>query len=305
MASHAKRLKAILDRRDAALIPGTPSALFARVIEDLGYECAYVTGAGIANMHLGMPDIGLVTLSELADHVRAISAAVDLPLMVDGDTGFGNPLNMIRTVSMIERAGAAGIQIEDQIFPKKCGHFDGKAVIPTAEMVGKIKAAVDTRDDPDFQVIARTDVLALEGIDAALDRAHAFIEAGADATFIEAPVDIQQMVRIARELPVPQIANLVHGGKTPALPRSELDAMGFGAALYANAALQGALKAVQDVLGSLRERGSLSEVSDRLASFGDRQNAVAKARFDAAEERYRPDPGATAARQDIRPGGTG
>ena len=287
MKTTTERLKSIFARRDATLIPGAPNALFARVAEDLGYECVYVTGAGIANMHLGVPDIGLVTLSELADHVRAIADVVGLPLLVDGDTGFGNPINTARTVRMIERSGGAGLQLEDQVFPKKCGHFSGKDVIPFEEMVQKIKAAVDTRVDGNFQIVARTDAIAVEGFSAALDRAHAFIEAGADVTFVEAPIDAEQMTRIAGELPVPQIINIVHGGKTPPLPRSELAQMGFAAALYANAALQGALLAVIEVLGSLRDHGSLQQVSDRLANFEVRQHAVAKEKFDALEMRYR------------------
>ena len=173
------------------------------------------------------------------------------------------------------------------MFPKKCGHFAGKHVIETQEMVQKIKAAVDVRIDGNFQIVARTDAIAVEGFSAALDRAHTFIEAGADVTFVEAPIDAEQMTRIAGELPVPQIINIVHGGKTPPLPRSELAQMGFAAALYANAALQGALLAVIEVLGSLRDHGSLQQVSDRLANFEVRQHAVAKEKFDALEMRYR------------------
>lgn len=287
VSTSSERLKAIFARRDATIVPGAPNALFARVTEDLGYECVYVTGAGIANMHLGVPDIGLVTLSELADHVWAIADAVSIPILVDGDTGFGNPINTARTVRMIERAGAAGLQLEDQVFPKKCGHFSGKEVVSSEEMVQKIKAAVDTRREADFQIVARTDAIAVEGFAAAMDRAHAYIAAGADVTFVEAPVDEQQMERIARELRVPQIVNVVHGGKTPPLPRSELARMGFSATLYANAALQGALLAVIEVLGSLRDHGSLHDVAGRLASFDKRQQAVAKEKFDALEARYR------------------
>src|SRR3954452_9104904 len=222
------RLKALLASRSAAILPGTPNALFARVIAARGFEAVYVTGAGIANMSLGAPDIGLVTLSELIEHVAAITDAIDIPVLVDADTGFGNALNVGRTVRLLERAGAAGIQIEDQEFPKKCGHFSGKQVIATAEMVSKIKAAVDARSDQDLQIIARTDARAIDGVDAAIARAQAYVEAGADVTFVEAPLDLGEMRRIAAEIPVPQIANVVFGGLTPPLPQSDLARIGFG-----------------------------------------------------------------------------
>lgn len=282
----ANKLKAIFQRRNATLIPGTPNALFANVIESLDFETAYVTGAGIANMHLGAPDIGLVTLSELADHVRAISDSVSIPLLVDGDTGFGNAINTYRTVRTIEAAGASGIQLEDQEFPKKCGHFSGKEIIPLNEMVQKIKAAVDSRTNGDFQIVARTDAIAVEGLNAAIDRANAFVEAGADVIFVEAPTSVGDMARISREIPAPQIVNIVHGGKTPALPRTQLAEMGFAGILYANAALQSALFAVTETLTSLKETGSLDAAKDRLASFEARQKAVRKFTFDLMEKRY-------------------
>jgi 2-methylisocitrate lyase-like PEP mutase family enzyme len=283
----ASQLKALLAAKRAVILPGTPNALFARVIEDLGFEGVYVTGAGIANMSLGVPDIGLVTLSELVEHVAAICDSVTVPVLADADTGFGNPVNMTRTVRMLERAGAAGIQIEDQVFPKKCGHFKGKDVVPLDDMIQKIKAAVDSRRDGDFQIVARTDVRAVRGFEEGMERAHAFVEAGADATFVEAPVSIEELAKTAKLLPVPQIANMVFGGLTPAVPQSELAEMGFGAVLYANAALQAALKSVRDVLGSLKQTGSLDEVRERLASFDERQRAVAKDHYDALEARYR------------------
>ena len=281
------RLKTLLAARRGITLPGAANAMFARVIEELGFEACYLTGAGIANMQLGAPDIGLTTLTEIANVTAATSDAVELPLLVDADTGFGNALNMIRTVKVLERAGAAGIQIEDQVFPKKCGHFDGKEVIPLPEMIAKIKAAVDTRGDADFQIVARTDARAIEGLDLAIDRAHAFIEAGADVTFVEAPTSIAEMERITRELPVPQIANIVFGGKTPDPGRARLAEMGFAGVLYANAALQAALRASFDVLASLKEHGSLDRVADRLASFEERQSAVAKPRWDALEAKYK------------------
>src|ERR1043166_2573391 len=190
-------LKALLAAKRAVILPGTPNALFARVIEDLGFEGVYVTGAGIANMSLGVPDIGLVTLSELVDHVAAICDGVAVPVLADADTGFGHPVRVTRTVRLLERAGAAGIQIEDQVFPKKCGHFRGKDVVPLGDMLQKIKAAVDSRHDGDFQIVARTDVRAVRGFDEGMARAHAFIEAGADATFLEAPVSTEELATVA------------------------------------------------------------------------------------------------------------
>ena len=280
-------LKDLVGRRQAVTVPGAANAMFARVIEDLGFEAIYVTGAGVANMSLGVPDIGLTTVTELAAAASSIADAVSLPIIVDADTGFGNAVNMVRTVRLLERAGSAGIQIEDQVFPKKCGHFNGKEVLPANEMVQKIKAAVDARVDGDLQIIARTDARAIEGLDRAIERAQAFVEAGADVTFVEAPVSPEELARIAREIPVPQVANIVFGGRTPDPGRERLAEMGFSIVLYANAALQAALKASYDVLGALKEEGSLASVADRLASFEERQRAVAKQDWDALETRYR------------------
>jgi 2-methylisocitrate lyase-like PEP mutase family enzyme len=287
MARPTTTLKTILSRRQAAILPGTANGLFARIIEELGYEAAYVTGAGVANMYLGAPDIGLTTLTETASHVSAIADAVEIPLLVDADTGFGNPVNVVRTVRVLERAGAAGLQIEDQVFPKKCGHFDGKEIVPLEEMLAKIKAAVDTRRDSDLQIVARTDARAILGLQAAIDRAAAMIEAGADVTFVEAPISAEELAQIARSLSAPQVANIVFGGRTPELNRQELAELGFGCVLYANAALQAALKASQEVLAALKREGSLASVADRLADFAVRQLTVAKPKYDELERRYR------------------
>ena len=281
------KLKEIMQRRAAVIVPGAANAMFARVIEDLGFEAVYVTGAGIANMQLGAPDIGLTTMTEVAETVARIADSISVPIIVDADTGFGNPVNLIRTVRTFERAGAAGIQIEDQLFPKKCGHFAGKEVIPLGDMLNKIRAAVDARQDVDLQIIARTDARAVEGFDRAIERALAFVEVGADVTFVEAPITVDELARIPREVSVPQIANIVFGGKTPDPGRAKLAEMGFSIALYANAVLQAALKASYDVLRALGKEGSLASVADRLASFEERQRAVAKYEWDALEERYR------------------
>jgi 2-methylisocitrate lyase-like PEP mutase family enzyme len=285
--NNPQRLKALLARRAAVTVPGAANALFARVIEELGFEAVYVTGAGIANMLLGAPDIGLTTMTEVRDTVAAMAEAVSIPVLVDADTGYGNAVNVTRTVRALERAGAAGIQIEDQVFPKKCGHFAGKDVIAQQEMVQKIKAAVDSRHDQSLQIIARTDAYAVEGLQRALERARAYVAAGADATFIEAPTTLEELARIPKALDVPQVANIVFGGKTPDPGREKLAELGFSIVLYANAALQAALKASYDVLSVLKSEGSLRSVTDRLASFEERQRTVAKDEWDAREARYR------------------
>jgi 2-methylisocitrate lyase-like PEP mutase family enzyme len=285
--NNPQRLKELLARRAAVTVPGAANALFARVIEELGFEAVYVTGAGIANMLLGAPDVGLTTMTEVRDTAAAIAEAVSVPIVVDADTGYGNAVNVVRTVRALERAGAAGIQIEDQVFPKKCGHFAGKDVIAREEMVQKIKAAVDTRHDQSLQIIARTDAYAVEGLERALERAQAYVAAGADATFVEAPTTLEELARIPKALDVPQVANIVFGGKTPDPGREKLAELGFSIVLYANAALQAALKASYDVLSVLKSEGSLRSVSDRLASFEERQRTVAKDEWDAREARYR------------------
>jgi 2-methylisocitrate lyase-like PEP mutase family enzyme len=248
-----KALRRSLHKGAGTLVPGASNAIAARLIEELGFSAAYVTGAGLANSFLGAPDIGLVTLTELAQHVAAMRENVGLPLIVDADTGFGNPVNATRTVKVLERAGANAIQIEDQEAPKRCGHFAGKTVIPAADMVMKIKAAVDTRDDPDFLIIARTDAIACNGIEDALERARLYTEAGADVTFVEAPRTRADLERIPRDLAAPQLVNIVAGGLTPMLGLEEFRRMGFALVLYANAALQAAMLAMQQVLGHLED----------------------------------------------------
>ncbi len=273
----------------ALIVPGVANALAARVAADAGFSAAYVTGAGIANSHLGIPDNGLVTLTELTDHVVAIREAFAGPLMVDADTGFGNALNMARTIKVLERAGADAIQIEDQVFPKRCGHFEGKEGIPSREMVAKIKAAVDARSDPDLLIVARTDAIAVEGFDAAIERAHAFHEAGADIGFVEAPTTPEQIAAVAR-LPWPQLINIVIGGKTPELTNDELKKLGFACVLYANTALQAAVLGMQRALGHLKRHGQIGDAKDLLATFAERQRLVDIATFHAMERKYKVDP---------------
>ena len=289
LADRRRKFRELMNRREAMIIPGAGNALTARVIADQQFDAVYVTGAGIANTHLGAPDIGLVTLSELAGTVSAIAEICHLPLVVDIDTGFGNAINTQRTVRLIERAGACAMQLEDQVFPKKCGHFSGKAVIPVEEAVSKIKAAVDAREDANTMIIARTDARAIDGIEAALDRAEAFVEAGADMIFVEAPRSEDEMLMITQRLAVPQVANMVVGGKTPLTSQSRLAELGFSLVLYANTPLQAAMRAMSEVLGALKADGDVSAVIDRLADFEERQRLVDKDSYDRLEDRYRVD----------------
>jgi len=288
MASHVSRgeFHTMLSPGAALLLPGVANALAARIVADQGFTAAYVTGAGIANTFLGVPDIGLVTVTELAQHVAAIRAAFPGPLVVDADTGFGNPLNMVRTVELLERAGADALQIEDQVFPKRCGHFAGKEVIPAAEMVAKVKAAVDTRRDRDLLIIARTDAIAPEGFEAAIERAAAYRDAGADVTFVEAPTTMEQIADIPRRLPWPQLANIVLGGRTPELPNEKLKELGYAGVIYANVALQAAVKGMQAALGELRRKGHMGEATGMVADFAERQRLVHKDHYDALERKY-------------------
>jgi 2-methylisocitrate lyase-like PEP mutase family enzyme len=275
--------------RSALIVPGAGNALTARIIEDTGFEAIYVTGAGIANTYLGAPDIGLVTLTELAYTTSAISEITDKPLIVDIDTGFGNALNAQRTMRVIERAGAFAVQMEDQVFPKKCGHFEGKSIIPLSEAVNKIKAVCDVRNDPNTMVIARTDARSIEGLNSALDRAEAFLEAGADMTFVEAPQTVEELKEISKRLSAPQVANMVVGGKTPLINQKDLFDLGYSIVLYANTPLQAAMRAMSNVLKSLKETGDVSEVIDSLSDFAERQRLVAKFEYDAAEKKYSSD----------------
>jgi 2-methylisocitrate lyase-like PEP mutase family enzyme len=281
-----KSLKRLLQPGAGVILPGASNALAARIIQSCGFPAVYMTGAGVANTYFGGPDMGLVSVTEMANHIATIRDAVSLPIIADGDTGFGNALNLIRTVQLYERAGASAIQLEDQVFPKRCGHFENKAVVATNEMVQKIKAAVDTRRDADFMILARTDARAVEGFEAAVERMTAYREAGADLLFVEAPRSLDELQRIPKEIPGPHIANIVYGGKTPMLPARELGAMGFAGILYANAALQAAMLAMKRTLSHLHETGSLAGAEDQLVHFDERQVFVDYKRWTDLEKRY-------------------
>lgn len=281
-----QQLKALVNARRGVLVPGAFNALSARVIEDLGFEALYITGAGVTNMWFGLPDQGFMGLHEIAEHTARIRDAVNVPLIVDADTGFGNALNVRHTVRVLERAGADCIQLEDQVAPKRCGHFAGKEVISTAEAVAKIKAAVDARHDENLLILARTDACAVQGFEAALERAQRFSEAGADILFVEAVTSAEHIRALPQRLAAPQLMNMVIGGKTPIFDTQELGALGYGLVLYANAALQGAVAGMQKALGVLRNTRRLDEDRALVVSFAERQRLVRKPDMDALEQRY-------------------
>ncbi len=284
--STRKQLKQLVEARNGLLVPGAFNALSAKVIADLGFQAIYVTGAGVTNMWFGMPDQGFMGLHEIADHTARIRDAVDVPLIVDADTGFGNALNVVHTVRTLERAGADCIQLEDQVAPKRCGHFSGKEVISTEEAVSKIKAAVDARRDPDFLIMARTDAAATHGFEAAVERAQKFAEAGADILFVEAVTKPEEVCALPQRLAKPQLMNMVIGGKTPIFNADQLGELGFGIVLYANAALQGAVMGMQKALTTLRDAKEVQESSGLVTPFAERQRLVGKHKWDALEKRY-------------------
>lgn len=257
------------------VLPGVVDVLAARIAEQVGYEACYVTGAGVSNAQFGMADLGFTGLSDLVTTVYRLAGAVGIPLVVDADTGYGNAVSVMHAVAELERAGAAAVQIEDQVFPKRCGHFDRKLVVATDEMEQKIHAAVRARSDRDLLVIARTDALAVLGFDAAVERAKRYRDAGADVIFIEAPEDDDQLERIPRLLDgVPVMANVVDGGLTPVRSVRELERMGYAIVLYANVALRASIAAVRGVLADLRDTGDSRRIADRIATWQERQDLV-------------------------------
>jgi 2-methylisocitrate lyase-like PEP mutase family enzyme len=285
-AARRAAFRAKVNERRGLLVPGAFNALSARVIEDAGFEALYLTGAGVTNMSFGLPDLGFIGLSDIAEHTARVRDAVSLPLIVDADTGFGNALNVRQTVRTLERSGADAIQFEDQVMPKKCGHFNNKEVIGKGEMVGKIRAAVDAREDGNLLIMARTDAAGVHGIEEAIARGHAFIEAGADILFIEATEKLEDIERLPKLIDAPQLINIVIGGKTPVQSREALAGLGYALVLYANAPLQGAVVGMQRALGMLRENGRLDEDPSIVAPFAERQRLVNKPFYDDLEREY-------------------
>lgn len=268
------------------MLPGAHDALSARVIAGAGFKAMAVGGYAVSASHLGKPDVGLLTLSEMVDHIARVADATDLPVLADGDTGHGNVANVMRTVREIERSGAAAMFLEDQLFPKRCGHMDGKAVIPSSEMIAKIKAAVDTRTDADFTIMARTDALAPCGIDEAIERANRYVEAGADMIFVEAPRTVGDMRRITGEIRAATMANHVEGGKTPMLSARELEEIGYNAVAFPTSAIYAIADALQGVMREIFENGTSAGFGDRMMKFEEFNRFIGLPVIREAEARY-------------------
>lgn len=278
-------LKTIIKKPGILIVPGATDAFVARIIESLGFRALYVTGAGIANT-LGFPDIGLTTMNEVAERTRAVCNAVKIPVIADADTGYGNAINVARTTRVFMEAGVSAIQLEDQITPKKCGHFESKEVISTDEMVGKVRAATDVIGDNDMIVIARTDAREVHGLTEAIDRSNIYAESGADIVFLEAPKSIDELKRVAREVRAPLMVNMVEGGKTPLISAEELEIIGFKIVIYANTALRAAGSAVRDALRVLKDEGTTTSILNRLLSWDERQRLVRLSHYNELEKKY-------------------
>lgn len=250
------KLRKMLDEPGIIVAPGAYDGFSARLIEAAGFKAVYMTGAGTAASHLGQPDLGLATLTEMANHAGHLASCISLPLIADADTGYGNALNVVRTVREYEKAGAAGLHIEDQVAPKKCGHIAGKQVVEAKEFADKIRAAVEYRTDPDFVIIARTDARAVTGLDDAIARANLYREAGADLIFFEAPQTIEEVQRVAREVKAPLLANMVQGGRTPAMTVKQLEDLGFKMVIFPGVCMRAAVPAIEDALVKLKQSGT-------------------------------------------------
>src|SRR5215467_6148614 len=278
-------MRNLITRRSYTMAPGAYDTLTARLVEQAGFEAVYLTGGGYSRAS-GYPDLGLLTLSENVRWIGLTVEAVGIPVIADADTGYGNAINVIRTVREYEKSGAAGFHLEDQVSPKKCGHYEGKEVISVGEMVGKIHAAVDTRQDPDLVIIARSDARAVEGLQASLDRVNAYLEAGADVGFVEAPQNIEELRVVARQVKGPALVNVFEGGKTPMVPAGELEAMGFRLGIYPSQTHRAAIRAAQRVLAALKEDGDTRRIEADLATFQEREDVVGTSRWRALEDKY-------------------
>ena len=279
------RLRRLIEGDDVVVAPGVYDGLSARLAARAGFQALYATGGGIAR-GMGYPDLGLLSLREIVERLANIVEQVDLPIIADADTGYGNALNVRRAVREFERAGVAGFHLEDQTFPKRCGHYDDKAVVPAREMEQKLRAARDALTDGDLVLIARTDALAVEGLDAALERAQKYHAAGADVIFVEAPTSEAQIETIARRVKAPKLINMFQGGKTPLVPLARLRELGYRIVIIPSDLQRAAIRAMADTLAAIARDGNSAAVADRMASFTDRETAVDTATWLELDRRY-------------------
>lgn len=286
--THAQALRELLNAPGVIVAPGMYDAFTSLLIEQHGFKCAYLGGASISYTRIAQPDIGLTSLSEVAQVVSHIRERISIPFIVDADTGFGNALNTQRAVKLLERMGASGIQLEDQTYPKRCGHLAGKTLISKEEMVGKLKAAVDARADNNTVIVGRTDAIAVEGIEKAIDRAQAYVDAGADVLFIEAPQTVEQMQRLGKEFAgrAPLLANMVEGGKTPLKSAAELGDLGFKLVIFPGAMVRVIAHAANEYLNILQSDGSTARMRDRMFDFAQVNGILGLDEIMAAGQKY-------------------
>jgi len=281
------RFRELIERDEILPAMGGYDALSATLAEQAGGEVVYMSGSSVSTSVHGYPDVGLTTMTEMVTRARQMANAVDVPVFCDADTGYGNPVNVIRTVEEFESAGVAGIHIEDQTHPKKCGHFNDKGIIDTEEMVQKIVAATDARSDDDFQIIARTDARAVEGFDAAVERSRAYVDAGADVLFFEAPTDRAELEQVGETFEnVPLLANMTEGGKTPLYTAEEFDEMGFDVVLYPATAFKAAAYAMQELFADIAEKGIQKDMMDRLVTWQGRNEITGLDDITELEQKY-------------------
>ncbi len=286
--NRANILRKLIAAPEIVVLPGAHDVLSAKLIEQAGFSVVFTSGFGLSASALGMPDLGLLTMTETLDRVRRIVDAVSIPVVADMDTGYGNTLNVVRTVQECVRLGVAGIILEDQLWPKRCGHMEGKRVISTEEHVEKIRASVYARGDNDLVIVARTDAIAPEGFDEAVRRGRAYSEAGADVVFVEAPRTIDELKVVAGSFEVPVFANMIEGGKTPFLSASELERLGFDMVVYPLSTLFASIVAMQEMVNHLKNTGSTVGY-DKIASFSDFEKVIGLANYSNLESMFASD----------------